>query len=636
MFIEKLELKNFRSHTPKTQFEFDRINVVRGLHGTGKSSIALAIEFLLTGACAVTDAAGRGAEALTSFGQEEFGVRGSIGFTADRSAPGAVITRTRGARGGNLLIVANKKNLTAKIADAWMDDKLGSRAVLSAVLNSSRFLAMADKDRKQLLTGALAADPVKLPDEIREMLGFCEEAHALCDDGLINTPADADLVEKKVREWRTSIGRALREMGELTEPERPANMPSAKETQIKLDGLHGERTHLEREKANVLAGHQAKLDRLKRAHEDKKEYEPHLLSADEMARLDAIARKKESAGALDRQIATEKFAIQQGQNTLEQLLAAQESKTPATCETCGQPVPKKDLTDQINRTEHNIEIAQKELAELEAKREKMGDPADAEARLAAHRKAVPRVGGADAAILDLGKVPEKIDVRDYDEKIEEISLRITKGTQVVAQINQFEGQLKQFQQQKAQREQLEAKHAKAERLVEYFGPNGELRPLLMGDKLGAFTEKINAVLARFAFECKLSLDPFTVTVNYIDGINRATIDQLSESEAFRFGIAFQIALAEATGVKLVVIDRADLLLPSTRRFLTSALMESNLDQAFVLAAQEDFTLKSMPPAGVRIIDLAKNDAGQTVVSQIHSSLSPESRAERGNPIATTG
>ena len=45
MFIEKLELKNFRSHQ-RTNFQFERVNVIRGHHAVGKSSIALAIEFL--------------------------------------------------------------------------------------------------------------------------------------------------------------------------------------------------------------------------------------------------------------------------------------------------------------------------------------------------------------------------------------------------------------------------------------------------------------------------------------------------------------------------------------------------------------------------------------------------------------
>lgn len=65
-----------------------------------------------------------------------------------------------------------------------------------------------------------------------------------------------------------------------------------------------------------------------------------------------------------------------------------------------------------------------------------------------------------------------------------------------------------------------------------------------------------------------------------------SLSQLSESEEYRFGVAFAVALAEATGVGMVVLDRGDILLPAERSLLTATLLESNLDQIFLLAAGE--------------------------------------------------
>jgi len=64
---------------------------------------------------------------------------------------------------------------------------------------------------------------------------------------------------------------------------------------------------------------------------------------------------------------------------------------------------------------------------------------------------------------------------------------------------------------------------------------------------------------------------------------------LSESEQFRFGVAFKIALAIAmvTGLQFVVIDRADVLGKEKRRMLTSLLLNSKFDQAIVLATSEE-------------------------------------------------
>ncbi len=58
-----LTLKNFRSHQ-EAVLELDRFNFIRGPNGCGKSSIQMALEYLFTGRCEMTDAAGRGAEAL--------------------------------------------------------------------------------------------------------------------------------------------------------------------------------------------------------------------------------------------------------------------------------------------------------------------------------------------------------------------------------------------------------------------------------------------------------------------------------------------------------------------------------------------------------------------------------------------
>lgn len=69
MKIQTLTLKNFRSHQ-ETVLELDRFNFIRGPNGSGKSSIQMALEYLLTGRCEVTDAAGRGAEALIRSGEK--------------------------------------------------------------------------------------------------------------------------------------------------------------------------------------------------------------------------------------------------------------------------------------------------------------------------------------------------------------------------------------------------------------------------------------------------------------------------------------------------------------------------------------------------------------------------------------
>ena len=79
--------------------------------------------------------------------------------------------------------------------------------------------------------------------------------------------------------------------------------------------------------------------------------------------------------------------------------------------------------------------------------------------------------------------------------------------------------------------------------------------------------------------------------------------RFSESEQFRFGVAFQIALAMGTGLRFVVIDRADVLDKEKRKFLTSLLVNSELDQAIVLATSEEAP-PSVVPQGVKFLSLS--------------------------------
>ena len=83
-----------------------------------------------------------------------------------------------------------------------------------------------------------------------------------------------------------------------------------------------------------------------------------------------------------------------------------------------------------------------------------------------------------------------------------------------------------------------------------------------------------------------------------------SLKHLSESEQFRFGVAFQIALAMVTGLRFVVIDRADLLDKERRKMLTGLLVNSGLDQAIVLATSEEAP-PSVVPQGVKFLSLAE-------------------------------
>ncbi len=154
-----------------------------------------------------------------------------------------------------------------------------------------------------------------------------------------------------------------------------------------------------------------------------------------------------------------------------------------------------------------------------------------------------------------------------------------------------------------QKSSLETKIAVLDRLTEFFGPSGLVMDQV-GGRIGSFTKDLNLHLAAFGYTCKLALEPFEIRVSSSSDDARlgSSLKHLSESERFRFSVAFQIALAIVTGLRFVVIDRADLLDGERRKMLTGLLVSSGLDQAIVLATSEEAP-PSIVPQRVKFLTL---------------------------------
>ena len=116
MRIQTLTLKNFRSHQ-ETVLDLDRFNFVRGPNGSGKSSIQMALEYLFTGRCEMTDAAGRGAESLIRTGEKELEVSATL-------ESGETICRRRTPR--SQIVELNGKRVPVDAAETFLKKQFGS------------------------------------------------------------------------------------------------------------------------------------------------------------------------------------------------------------------------------------------------------------------------------------------------------------------------------------------------------------------------------------------------------------------------------------------------------------------------------------------------------------------------------
>jgi len=221
--------------------------------------------------------------------------------------------------------------------------------------------------------------------------------------------------------------------------------------------------------------------------------------------------------------------------------------------------------------------------------------------LEGHRKAIARRAKLAEEQSKFGGV-ERPNVGDLESRMTILVERINKGERVLEKVQQIESAKDRWETHAREKSVLEARSSLLDKLAEFFGPTGTM----MGQasaRVGSFTEDLNRHLAAFGYTCNLAFYPFEICVGGSkDNHFTLPLKYLSESEQFRFGVAFQIALAIVTGLRLVVIDRADVLDKERRKMLTSLLLNSKLDQAIVLATSEEAP-PSVVPQGVKFMSL---------------------------------
>ncbi len=210
MRILTLTLKNFRSHH-ETVLELDRFNFIRGPNGCGKSSIQMALEYLFTGRCELTDAAGRGAEALIRAGAKELEVSATL-------EDGETICRRRTPR--SHIVEINRRRVPVDAAKTFIAKRFGSADVLSVVLNTGRFIGMSEAERKRLLAQVADAGGADISQEIFDTLRSTDGAppRPTC-------PADVEAIQSQLHDLRTEVNSVLRTLGHLEKPGLPSALP---------------------------------------------------------------------------------------------------------------------------------------------------------------------------------------------------------------------------------------------------------------------------------------------------------------------------------------------------------------------------------------------------------------------------
>jgi len=584
MKIQRLVLKNFRSHQ-ETVLELDRFNFIRGPNGSGKSSIQMALQYLFTGRCELTDAVGRGAEGLIRSGEKELEVSATL-------EGGETICRRRTPR--SQIIEINGKRVPVDAAETFLTNQFGAADVLSAVLNADRFVEMSEADQQKFLAQLVEAGKIDIPKEICDALRAINE-----EPPQLASVDDVEAAHEYFYALRMEASRALKALGQMEKPIVPSDLPSVQEVRSKLEELRQQKERLIAQKAESDACWQNAQARVKQVQAEIEEASSEILSPSQEQELLQLESQRSHTEKLQQEL-TELIAEQR---TVEKALATAQGFKDK-CPTCGQPISAAAKAKEL-------ETLRERLADVEGlthgTREELNEFDNLEvarSRLESHRRALAR----RAKLLEeQSKVQavQKPDATDLESRLTILAERINKGERVLEKAQQVQAAQENWEAHVREKSSLETRTGLLDKLVEFLGPNGAMMAQASG-RIGSFAGSLNMHLATFGYACNFTLDPFEIRViSSKDNHCGLSLKQLSESERFRFRVAFQLVLATATGIRFVVIDRADVLDKERRRLLTALLLHSDIDQAIVLATGDE-PAPTRVPGGVKFLPLRQS------------------------------
>lgn len=633
MNLRSMKLTDFRSYASAELADLGRMNVIGGLNGSGKSTLLDALAVALTGTCRGAEA-GRGLDELRRTGGRKWQIELAI-----ETKPGEIerIRRNEGE---------GPRSATQDHVDGLLGMS-GARA--RACLYSGELLRLAPKEAQRLILDL--CDPgVEVPDRVRDLVRKHLGA-GLISPGAVSMQVIDDLY-KAAFSARTEAGRDMKAhsaaapaipqgLEQLSGKRLPEIEEIRKGTiERRLAELGKERDAYVRERAGLIAAGQRLAvqvaERQKAIEDAQAEFKglPEDATAELMRlndRLDSIvAASQEGVAAreaLRNQVSEARARARAAQAAVESVAGVKAGKCP-TCHSAVSAAQVKKLRDPLLKEKDE---ATKALSEIERRWEAI--PQDAEdpaplrreiARLESSGKrrdelaATIRKNDTELQNLRMDLARESAAAGEKDSEIEgkiaALDGRIAEGQGKLKLVVEYEGALKAAGEAQAWGDRAAAKHADLEWLVGELGPKGPLRAQAAGGT-AEFQEKVGAHLAEFGFSADFGplLDATGDPL-----VNGRPARLLSSSEAMRFGIAFQVAIAGWSGLGIVAVDDWERFDGASLRTAQKILAESG-QQVFIFTVVRDADefRKKAARAGGHFYLAAGSDEG-SVLEQIAS------------------
>ncbi len=623
MKIDKLSMRNFRSYAAADVDLAPGLNIVGGLNAVGKSTLLDAISTALTGSCRGSES-GRGHEDLRRHGDRKK-------WAVQLRAGAETFVRQEGE--GPRAAVQQRIEAVLGVPGS----------VIRACLYSGELLRLERKDAQRMILDLAKPTAIDLPAEIREL---CAGLKMLPTEATVGLP-DLERLYRDVYAKRTDASRALKMIGVAPPPEPPAELKGldlatmesqASTIRRKVAELEQQRYQAVRAEAEAKSAPARIRDRLAgidRALAGWREKLAALPKEDVKMRALSLSHQITAAG--EGRGAAETAHREAQQRLLKADMHAERAATeiaaledaPEICPKCGAKVSAAARKKQIEVARERAKAADAEVA---AARNQVTDAASI-------LQATPDVAGLSRQLSELeerealgAQIASEISKGEAEQAaaaaelaalegkaapaadVDALATRITEGRSRLDLLTGHAAAVRAYEQAGESRGRLEAEHAALDRLCELLGPDGIRKDLAGGGGVQEFQAAVNAQLEPMGF--KVDLAPL-LSLEDDALVNGLPTQLLSSSEQIRFGLAFQVAVASACGLGLVVVDDFDRLDQGSRQAAIGVLAACP-HQVLVLQ-----TITGKTPAEFVALAAERNAAG---ASYLYVSRDAEGRS----------
>ena len=601
MRIEKLRLVNFGNYADE-EINLAPVSVFVGKNGAGKSTIKQAIEYLFTGRVnGVTDGSGRGSEQLIRTGEK-------AGYVAG---------------------VVDGRNISREISGKLQGmEEPPNREVVAALMNTSRFLELPQKEQQSLLFSLLGfsfdtARVTKLLSDWptvgeKESKYFQAKANGQAEGG----PEVFEKLYKFFYSERTAAKRVLKELSALAggngdkKDDLPVGAWEAREhIREELKRLKDQRNELLKSLGEAGAGAKRKevvqFD-IERLEEERRELQTKIDSV-QAGDVRAEANYKESleedlrkldedieAKVTEQKKALKEIAVSQAasENNLKiitvfsnaevacplspSIICPGDSKAILKKAKKDQEQVEKDHSAALTRRAKVDEELQNLLREQAAVKQKLREQKDTLFDLEHDRKKLAELDKRiDAFRTELEGLENIQSPAQLQEEVDTLGQRIAKGDELIRKLDIRETQEKYQADVKEKAIKAAEEVDILEVLVEAFGPKGIRVKMLteVTEQLQARAAERMELLTGGVYRVEFS--PEFAPVIFKNNIP-VPLKKLSTGERLLLGVVMQDILSGLARARLLVVDDANHLDQGNKNALLGMLMRVRQDYDTVI------------------------------------------------------